>query len=358
MDKIFNDTACLWEELAESCRPTVMYGTGNGGDKIISALSKYGVRLDAVFASNDFVRSREFHGLPVETYDAVRARFGEDMNVLLAFGTTLPEVSRFIRELDARHRLFIPEVPLYGGELFDREYFEGHKEEILSAKELLSDGYSQALYEDMLCFRLGGRLSELSRTEEYEMSLSSLPSQDTEVAVDCGAFRGDSTEMMLRSLKGIKKLYAVEPDARTFKRLCESFADDERVLPLNFAVSDADTTREFSSSGSRGAGVDGKNRRARSISVECRRLDTLLCGERVDLIKYDVEGDEAAAIEGSRGIIGAYKPDLAVSVYHKTADLWELTRSVHELLPEHRLYLRRVPCIPAWDLTLFAVKGH
>ena len=48
---------------------------------------------------------------------------------------------------------------------------------------------------------------------------------------------------------------------------------------------------------------------------------------------------------------------LAVSLYHRTDDLFALPRLVHALLPTHRLYLRRVPCLPMWDLTLYAVRA-
>ena len=42
----------LWDRLAESKKPIVIYGTGNGADKIIDALERYGVKPAAVFASD------------------------------------------------------------------------------------------------------------------------------------------------------------------------------------------------------------------------------------------------------------------------------------------------------------------
>ncbi len=39
-------------------KPIFLYGTGNGADKIIAALDKYGVSLDGIFASDGFVTGR------------------------------------------------------------------------------------------------------------------------------------------------------------------------------------------------------------------------------------------------------------------------------------------------------------
>ena len=97
------DSPCLWERLQTETRPIFLYGTGNGGDKIIAALERYGVSLTGVFASDGFVRSRTFHDFPVQAYSDVVAQYGNAIVVLLAFGTTLPEVRTFIEALNARH---------------------------------------------------------------------------------------------------------------------------------------------------------------------------------------------------------------------------------------------------------------
>jgi predicted transposase YdaD len=67
-----------------------------------------------------------------------------------------------------------------------------------------------------------------------------------------------------------------------------------------------------------------------------------------------VEGSEAQALRGSVNTIRTYQPDLLVSLYHRTEDLHELILQIHEISPDYRLYLRRYPYIPAWDLNLYA----
>ncbi len=349
----------LWDRLAAETRPIFMYGTGNGGDKILAALEKYRVRLTGVFASDGFVRNREFHGFPVRAYSDVVAEYGDDLVVLLAFGTTLASVKEFIRQLDERHELYIPDVPLYGGELFDRAYFEAHREILRETAAWLADDVSKKLFYDAVNFRLTGKTAYLTDTGDTVESLAEVfGGQDIGVMVDGGAFKGDSAAEFIEGVHPAKIL-AVEADPKTFGKLSAYAAAEKRadVIPVNAALFDRDGEMEYVSSGSRGSGKDGQNHRANVKIVPCRTIDTLTEGMEIDLIKLDVEGAEACALRGAEGVIARCRPNMAVSLYHCTDDLFELVRRVRELLPEHRLYLRRVPCIPMWDLNLLAVRG-
>ena len=74
------------------------------------------------------------------------------------------------------------------------------------------------------------------------------------------------------------------------------------------------------------------------------------------LAKYDVEGSELQAIMGSAKTIKKYSPDLCVSLYHKSEDIFFLPALVHHINPEYKFYLRRGKYLPAWDINLIAVK--
>ena len=55
-----------WEFLQETELPVILYGTGNGADKIIDELERLGVKLYGVTASDGFVRKRQFRGFEVK----------------------------------------------------------------------------------------------------------------------------------------------------------------------------------------------------------------------------------------------------------------------------------------------------
>ncbi len=347
----------LWERLRRESRPIVLYGTGNGADKIIDQLAAVGRVPDGVFASSGFVRSRTFRNMPVESYEDVTARLGGDIVILIAFGSALPDVIGRMRELDARHTVYVPEVPLIGGKVFTYEYFDGQRDPLAEVFARLSDDTSRALFYDMLRYRLGGRLSDLDLTEDSGTSLSTLvQTEKIRTALDGGAFTGDSARVMLEVCSHMEKLLAVEPDARTFRKLSD-FAEITNgvVLPVHGALWNTEDTLLYSASASRGAGISGTNRRARTVNVPAVTADALCAGISPDLIKLDVEGAELRALQGARTVILRDRPALAVSLYHRTEDLFALPLFIAQFCPDYRFYLRRVPCVPAWDLMLYAV---
>jgi hypothetical protein len=45
-------------------------------------------------------------------------------------------------------------------------------------------------------------------------------------------------------------------------------------------------------------------------------------------------------------------------MYHKSEDMYVLPILVNKLNPHYKLYLRRLPYIPAWDLNLYAINEN
>lgn len=373
---MYRYTDTLWERLEKSKKPVVLYGTGNGADKIFDELERRCVKVDAVFASSGFVRDRYYKGLKVESFESVTERLGCDIDILLCFGTNRPDVMEQIRRVGEKCNLCIPDVPLYGGELFDVSYLNKHKKELTTVRDLLDDK-SKLIYDDCIAFRITGKAEYLGRTEPMkEAYLRLAKAKKIEYAVDVGAYNGDTAEIF-SNLPDIKSITAIEPDPKTFRKLktkAESITHEKGldVTPLRFAASDTETVSEFSVSGSRGSGAGGKNKRAETeeiikLSIDAVRSDILNglnvfsdnidsnCLKNCDLMKFDVEGDEAAALKGAENTIRETKTALSVSLYHRTDDLWYLPLRLKEKFPHlNHFSLTRPDCIPFWDLTLVA----
>lgn len=75
--------------------------------------------------------------------------------------------------------------------------------------------------------------------------------------------------------------------------------------------------------------------------IETVALDELI-DERVTFLKMDIEGAEAEAIKGAKNMIQKDKPKLAICIYHKPNDLWEIPLMIHELVPEYKMYIRHM----------------
>ena len=52
----------IWTYLENTEKPIVVYGMGNGADKIIDRLTERNIKVADFFASDGFVRGHCFHG--------------------------------------------------------------------------------------------------------------------------------------------------------------------------------------------------------------------------------------------------------------------------------------------------------
>ena len=66
----------LWKKLAASDKTVVMYGMGNGADKILAVCERYGIVVADFFASDGFVRGQKFHDKTVLSFSAIKEKYG------------------------------------------------------------------------------------------------------------------------------------------------------------------------------------------------------------------------------------------------------------------------------------------
>ncbi|MCC5830821.1 MAG: FkbM family methyltransferase [Phycisphaeraceae bacterium] len=75
-------------------------------------------------------------------------------------------------------------------------------------------------------------------------------------------------------------------------------------------------------------------------SIATVTVEQTAYGMSPNFIKMDIEGAERQAILGSRQTIVDHGPVMAVCLYHRSADLWELPLLLHELRSDYRFHLR------------------
>ena len=347
----------LWQTLAATDKTVVMYGMGNGADKILAVCAQYGIEVKEFFASDDFVRGQQFHGKTVRRFSDVCEQYGADnLVVLVSFASSLPDVMNNIARVASVCETYVPDVPVKGNTLFCEEYEREHRAELEAACEALADERSREVFRGVVEFRRTGRLDVLLATQDDRESVMRelLHLNDYKVAIDAGAYDGDTARELIELCPNLECVWAFEPDRRNFRKLSAYAEGEARVKPVGAAVWNETTTLIFEDSGNRNAGVDTDGKARRTIEVKAMAIDDRKVGGRIDYIKYDVEGSEKEALEGSARTIREDKPDLLISLYHRTEDLHELILQVKALCPEYRLYLRRYPYIPAWDLNLYA----
>ncbi len=357
--KIIFDTfdTDLWNALKNSQLPILIYGMGNGADKIINVFERYGIEYKDVFASDGFVRGHSFRGKKVLSYSEAVEKYKNGFDIVVSFGTKLPEVIDRIFSLEENHNVYSPDVPVCGTELFCEEFFDLHENELYSARECFFDEKSKLIFDDIVRYKLTGKLAYLRSTSFMESECDSLLRLDKYTSyMDLGAYNGDTIKKYISLCPNLKTIYALEPDKRNFRKLsnyCEALPNYDFTI-LNKAAYSENATLTFSASGNRNSSASSQGSfEHKFVEVEATYADGLT--DKVDFIKYDVEGLEYEALSGSKLLInnGA---DLLVSMYHKSEDMYRLPCLVKKLNPAYKLYLRRLPYIPAWDLNLYAIN--
>jgi FkbM family methyltransferase len=236
----------------------------------------------------------------------------------------------------------------------DHTYVERHKERFVRVFEMLSDELSKKTYAAFLNSKLGGDaglLYDVWRKDQY-FPEGIIGLTDSEVFVDGGAYTGDTLlTFMKKTREKYGKYYAFEPEPENAARL------NAKVGRLGFSDvsvigkglwNRAEVLRFAPSEGTTGSAISETGR----TSIEVDAIDNV--APDATYIKLDVEGAELEAVKGAAGTIKRNRPKLAICLYHKPGDLFEIPLFIKSLAPEYRFYLRQHQPVSC-ELVLYAV---
>lgn len=345
------DELSVWEKLQETTEPIIMYGTGNGADKVVDIFEKLGITLSGITASSSFVRERFFRGFPVKPLEYFEEKY-EVFTIVITFGTSIPDVMNNIFNIARKHRVLVPCVPVIGTEIFDRCFLNTHKEEINLAHSLLADDFSKKVFEGYVNFQFGGRIEILKEIEtpESEIYKNVLKFNQNETFVDIGAYRGDTVEKFVNRTKGeYKKIIAAEPDYKTYQKLIKNCENLKNFAGINAAITGFDGEIGFSSLAGRQSSIGGEN------MIKSLSLPSLCKDCEPTFIKIDSEGCELEILKGGEEILKKFKPKMNVAAYHKSEDIFKLPILINSINPEYKIHLRHQPYIPAWDTLFYCI---
>ena len=340
----------VWNYLADSKKPIVIYGMGNGTEKIISILKEYDTEINDIFASDEFVRGHSFLGHRVLKYSEVCKKY-DDFNIVLAFATHLPDMLRKIEKMDKEHSVFAPDVPVAGNGIFTKSFFEENKEKFEFVYKNLADEESKRVFENIINFKISGKVKYLYNSTEADKNniykdILKLSSKET--TVDMGAYDGDTIREFTAYTNGAyKHIYALEPDEKNFKKLKRNTIDTQDITLYNLGAWNKKDTLTFSKKAGRNSKLS-----AEGIPVQVTDIDSLI-SEKVSLLKMDIEGAELRALEGCENTIKKYNPKLYVCAYHRNEDMFALPMKIWEYNKNYKIYFRHSPYIPAWESNFY-----
>jgi FkbM family methyltransferase len=341
----------------------VLFGTGYLGRHVRRDLQDLPYKAEAFVDNDSTLWGGTVDGLEILSPDDAAARFGQDALWLITVYTNT-EVMEQCRALEvpwvtcAELSWLLPEPHAPSLDFGIPDVLAEAAAEIKTAASMWADAESEAEYRSQVRWRFLLDYSALGRprpvAETYfpDDVMSPLPE---EVFVDCGAFTGDTIEAFMAARGGrFGEIVAVEPDALNCRALQGRIDEWSRagIGPIRVAPVAAGARRgtlRFETTGTAGSSVGSG-----ADTVEVAPLDDILAGCEPTYIKLDVEGAEHDALLGASVTIRTYRPVLAVCLYHKPEDLWDLPLLIRSLGPDYHMYVRRYSD-ERWETVCYAV---
>ena len=141
----------LWERLQTTEKKVVLYGMGNGAEKLLAVLNERKIPVAGIFSSAGFSKGKDFCGIDVISFDELKATYGsENLVALLAFGSSRPDVMEQIERVASEVELYAPDLPVFGDTLFTKDFYNEHLDEMKAARSLLSDALSKTIFDEVI----------------------------------------------------------------------------------------------------------------------------------------------------------------------------------------------------------------
>ncbi|MGE5467875.1 MAG: FkbM family methyltransferase [Ignavibacteria bacterium] len=180
--------------------------------------------------------------------------------------------------------------------------------------------------------------------------------------IDGGACFGDTAAFFATSVGRDGRVFAFEPlpvHAEVIELNARQNGLQQRLQIVPAGLGDASNTVTDIGGGLARVTSPGFSMAGREDQVPIVSIDDFVAKEkleRLDFIKLDIEGFELKALKGAADSIARFRPKLAISLYHKPEDFFEIPIFLKTNFPFYRLHLEHYT-IFAEETVLYAVAG-
>lgn len=331
--------------------PVIIAGAGNLGKKIASFLFKKNISVISFTDNNLNRRGETIHGKTILPASEISLELKETAIWIVSIwspGHSYAETKKQLQQLGVQNifsaaalmQLF-PEELLPHYHFQTPEFYLQHKQEMAEVYENLADEESKQQFLAHADARINLNFEGLPNADVSNQYFpADVVSPGTnEVFLDAGAFNGDTLqEFVSKTGSNFSKYIALEPDPANYEKLLKVASqypkDVVEVFP--YAVGAENGTLKFNATGGGGAGFSETG----TIKVECKRIDDVFFKYKPTYLKFDIEGAELDALKGAQKTIKAYKPKLAVCIYHLPEDLWQIFLFLRQNFSFYKFYVR------------------
>jgi FkbM family methyltransferase len=333
--------------------PLLLYGTGIYASWVKRFLDDENIKIDYVVVDKAFYNPNIFfYDFPVKIIDNV---INEQPKVNIILGSSkLKEKIGYFSSCEKVSKITFFDISLFTG--FDKEFIEANFTVFKELYYRLEDDLSKEILvtfiksKQSLC---SDELCKLNVEDEPAYFPSFLHLNRNGVFVDCGAYDGDTTimfnKLMLNKYGVGGGIYAFECDRLNVEKFKKNTVHLKNIRIIEKGCWSEKKQLSFFSEGT----MNSKIIENGEFQIEVDSIDNIVQDE-ISYIKMDIEGAELEALKGARNTILKYKPQLAVSVYHKQEDLITIPQYILSLNQNYKLFLRHYGDISV-DTVLYAI---
>jgi FkbM family methyltransferase len=174
-----------------------------------------------------------------------------------------------------------------------------------------------------------------------------IEAEEGDVVVDAGGCWGDTALYFAHKVGSRGKVYSFEflpTNLKVYERNLELNPELASLIEvLQFPLWSSHDVDLYISANGPGTFVGTTRRAEGDMIVRTMTIDQLLERpdvDRIDFIKMDIEGAELSALQGAEKVLRTFQPRLAITVYHRLSDFWEIPQYIDSLRLGYRFYLR------------------
>jgi len=198
-------------------------------------------------------------------------------------------------------------------------------------------------------------LNSIAETQYFDPEIIQPHISNDEVFIDAGCCDCLTDFQFIKHCNNeYKGIIAFEPNPKQYPLCVEYSKGINGITIYPYGVWNESADLCFNNSCASGAAHISSESGEYTNRIKAVKLDDILNGEKATFIKMDIEGAELMALKGAEQTITRHHPKLAISVYHKPEDIWEIPAYILSLSRDYKLYLRHYSFWEA-ETVLYAV---
>lgn len=324
----------------EESNPLILFGAGQSGHNVLKALREWN-KLPSYIAVNEKYLSEEkliYEGYEVVSLEAV-LKANPKCDLIIAFrGYEEGSIAQYKEHVGEiyDYDIWAERIPY-----LTYSFIKDHADRLEKVYANVADEKSKEVLLAYINQRISGKYGYLKAVKSNNQYYDDIvPLYEKNVFVDCGAYDGDTAigfaEFCKKRNKSFQKIVSFEMDETNIANykanvqlpnieLIEKGVWSHNTT-LFFNDETADTSREIVTTG--------------TVAVSVDSIDNVMQGQPVTMIKMDIEGSEMEALKGASMTISQYHPVLAICIYHRPEDLYEIYELIHSIYSEYKFYIR------------------